>query len=182
MHDDRALPAAVTVHELTIIDDRRGSIVELDRRSWHPDDLAAQWTLSRSLPGVLRGPHGHRQHTDRLVVLDGELVVGLVDLRRYSTTAGLRTTFTLEPLRVLTIPPGVLHGFFSATATTALNATSHEYDPADDYEVRHDDPDLGLTWPSPCPVLSSRDRDAATLSIVLTQCAAEGIPVIDRPR
>ena len=85
-----ALPMDVALHELTAIGDHRGTIVELDRQSWHPDDTPLQWTLSRSGPDVLRGPHVHKQHTDRLVVLDGELLVGLVDLRRESSTAGLR--------------------------------------------------------------------------------------------
>jgi dTDP-4-dehydrorhamnose 3,5-epimerase len=176
---ESTLPSGVALHELTSIGDHRGSIVELDRRSWHPDHTPAQWTLSSSVPGVLRGPHLHKQHVDRLVVLEGELVVGLVDLRRDSKTAGLRSTFTLAPLRVMTIPSGVLHGFFFPTATTTLNATSHEYDPVDDFEVRFDDPDLGLEWPTQQPVLSARDQDAPTLAVVLEQCAAAGLRVID---
>ena len=115
-------------------------------------------------------------------MLEGELVVGLVDLRRESATAGLRSSFVHTPLRMLTIPPGVLHGFFSCTATTTLNATSHEYDPSDDLEARFDDPDLGLVWPSEQPVLSDRDRDAPPLAVLLEQCTAAGLRVIDPPR
>jgi dTDP-4-dehydrorhamnose 3,5-epimerase len=173
------VPDGVTLHELTSIVDHRGTIVELDRVSWHPDYTPAQWTLSSSVPGVLRGPHLHKQHVDRLVVLNGELVIGLVDLRRDSTTAGLRSTFTLAPFHVLTIPAGVLHGFFFPTSTTTLNAPSHEYDPTDDVEVRFDDPDLGLVWPTKRPVLSARDRDAPTLTVLLERCAAAGLRVID---
>jgi dTDP-4-dehydrorhamnose 3,5-epimerase len=176
------LPHGAVVHELTSIGDHRGDIVELDRVSWHPDDVAAQWTLARTVPGVLRGPHLHKQHVDHLVVLEGELVVGLVDLRRESTTAGLRSSFTHTPLQILTIPPGVLHGFLSVTATTTLNATSHEYDPTDDLEVRFDDPDLGLVWPIQQPVLSNRDREAPTLTGLLERCTAAGLRVIDPPR
>jgi len=181
MGADMELPAAVTPRELTSFGDHRGSIVELVRQSWQPDDAHLQWTLSRSGPDVLRGPHLHKQHRDRLVVLDGDLVVGLADLRRASSTAALRSTFTLAPLQVLTIPPGVLHGFFSATATTTLNATSHEYDPNDDLEIRFDDPDLALSWPTRAPVLSARDRDAPNLATCLAQCAAAGLRVIDPP-
>jgi dTDP-4-dehydrorhamnose 3,5-epimerase len=176
------LPQGVAIHELTCITDQRGSIVELDRRSWHPDDVSVQWTLCRSGPDVLRGPHLHKQHTDRLVVLEGVLVVGLVDLRRESSTSGLRSSFPLGPLRVLAIPPGVVHGFFSQTVTTSLNATSHEFDPDDDLEVRFDDPDLGLEWPMADPLLSPRDRDAPTLSVLLGRCAAAGLRVVDPPR
>ena len=76
----------------------------------------------------------------------------------------------------------MLHGFFSRTSTTTLNATSHEYDPTDDFEVRFDDPDLGLVWPTQQPVLSARDRDAPTLAVLLEQCTAAGLRVIDPPR
>jgi len=179
---DGQLPDGVALHELTRIGDHRGHIVELDRVSWHPDDVSVQWTLARTVPGVLRGPHLHKQHVDHLVVLEGELVVGLVDLRRASPTAGMRSLFTHAPLRVLTIPAGVLHGFFSRTATTTLNATSHEYDPTDDLEVRFDDPDLGLAWPTGQPVLSDRDREAPPLAVLLEQCTAAGLRVIDPPR
>jgi dTDP-4-dehydrorhamnose 3,5-epimerase len=175
------LPMDVTLSELTSVSDHRGVIVELDRHSWHPDDAPMQWTLSHSGPGVLRGPHLHKQHSDRLVVLDGELLVGLADLRRESSTAALRSSFTLAPFTVLTIPPGVLHGFFSATATTTLNATSHEYDPSDDLEIRFDDPDLALPWPTAAPVLSERDRDAPTLVACLAKCTDAGLRVIDPP-
>ena len=182
MGGDGKLPDGAALHELTSIGDHRGDIVELDRVSWHPDDIPLQWTLARTVPGVLRGPHLHKQHVDHLVVLEGELVVGLVDLRRESTTAGLRSSFTHTPLRMLTIPAGVLHGFFSCSATTTLNATSHEYDPTDDFEVRFDDPDLGLVWPIEQPVLSARDREASSLAVLLEQCTAAGIRVIDPPR
>ena len=46
MAGDGALPSGVTLRQLTRIGDHRGSIVELDRESWHPDHTPAQWTLS----------------------------------------------------------------------------------------------------------------------------------------
>jgi dTDP-4-dehydrorhamnose 3,5-epimerase len=141
-----------------------------------------QWTLCRSEADVLRGPHLHKQHADRLVVLDGVLIVGLVDVRRESSTSGLRSSFPLVPLQVLTIPPCVVHGFFSQTPTTSLNATSHEFNPDDDLEVRFDDPHLGLAWPTADPLLSRRDREAPTLSGLLERCAAAGLRVIDPAR
>src|SRR5260221_13153156 len=101
MGGDAKLPCGAELHELTSIGDHRGSIVELDRVSWHPSEIAAQWTLSRTRPGVLRGPHLHKRHVDHLVVLEGELVVGLVDVRRDSMTAGPRSSFTHLPTLAL---------------------------------------------------------------------------------
>jgi dTDP-4-dehydrorhamnose 3,5-epimerase len=180
--ESRRLPDGTSVHELTCIGDERGMIVELDRQSWHPDQTAQQWTLSQSGPGVLRGPHLHKQHADHLVVIEGEYLIGLVDVRRDSATPGLRSSFTLPPFHVLTIPAGVVHGFFAATKVTSLNATSHEFDPSDDLEVRFDDPDLGIQWPVTTPLLSARDRDAPDLATFLGNCAVAGLRVIDPTR
>ena len=182
MGEPLQLPDGTSMHELACIGDERGMIVELDRQSWHPDRTAQQWTLSQSAPGVLRGPHLHKQHADHLVVIDGEYLIGLVDVRRDSATAGLRSSFTLPPFHVLTIPAGVVHGFFAPVKVTTLNATSHEFDPSDDLEVRFDDPDLGVEWPIPAPLLSARDRDAPDMVTFLDNCTAAGLRVIDPPR
>jgi dTDP-4-dehydrorhamnose 3,5-epimerase len=173
------LPAGVTVQALASFDDHRGSIVEIDRVSAHPQRSHAQWTYLASGAGVLRGIHLHKEHTDDLTVLDGEVVVGLVDLRPESSTARLRCLFTLTPFQRLFIPPGVAHGFLYTRPTTVVNATSHEYDPVDDFEVRFDDPAVGLRWPIEDPLLSERDRTAPSLRGLLERCTAAGMRVID---
>jgi dTDP-4-dehydrorhamnose 3,5-epimerase len=175
------LPAGVTVEALARFDDHRGSIVEIDRGSAHPERLHAQWTFSASNAGVLRGMHLHKEHTDDLTVLEGQVLTALVDLRSDSSTARLRCMFTLTPFQRLFIPPGVAHGFLYMRPTTVVNATSHEYDPADDFEVRFDDPALGLPWPAEDPMLSERDRTAPSLPALLEKCTAAGMRVIADP-
>jgi dTDP-4-dehydrorhamnose 3,5-epimerase len=173
------LPAGVTVQTLARFDDHRGSIVEIDRVSAHPERSHAQWTFFASNAGVMRGIHLHKEHADDLTVLDGEVLTGLVDFRADSSTARLRCMITLTPFQRLLIPAGVAHGFLYTKPTTVVNATSHEYDPLDDFEVRFDDPSVGLRWPTVDPLLSERDRTAPSLRGLLERCTAAGMRVID---
>lgn len=113
---------------------------------------------------------------------EGSMLIGLADLRRESATADLRTMLTLSPMQSLSIPPGVLHGFFHPVPSLTVNATSHEYDPDDDLAVRFDDPDVGLDWPTPDPVQSDRDRHAPAYAVFLEQCASAGLAVADLRR
>jgi dTDP-4-dehydrorhamnose 3,5-epimerase len=67
--------------------------------------------------------------------------------------------------RMLYIPEGCAHGF--QTLTDGAEVTyeiSTFYDPASGRGARHDDPLLGLTWPLPVTVISSRDQEWPPLS------------------
>lgn len=179
MQSSGELPDGVTLRQLTPFSDHRGTIVELDRASWHSDHPPVQWTALHSSARVLRGAHLHKQHTDQLVVTSGTLLVGLVDLRRASATPGLRMMFELAEFCVLTIPPLVAHTFYSVTDTATVNATSHEYDPNDDLEVQFDDPAFGFSWPDDAAsLLSERDRSAPDLATLLDRCRAAGLDVV----
>lgn len=176
-----ALPDGVVVQVLGPHADARGVIVEIDRASWHADDPSPQWTLFVNEPGVVRGGHVHRLHRDRLALVDGELEIGLVDVRRASPTAGLVTMFTLRQYEVVTVPAGVVHVFCSPGRTVILNSTSHEYDPSDDLEVRFDDPAFAFEWSVDEPLLSPRDANAPDFAEFLERCRTRGIDAIDRP-
>jgi dTDP-4-dehydrorhamnose 3,5-epimerase len=178
----QSLPHGVTVRTLDAYVDDRGAIVELDRDSWHPDDPSPQWTLFATNAGVVKGGHVHKVHRDRLAVIEGELVIGLVDVRRQSPTGGSTAMFTLSQYEVVTIPAGVVHIFCSPDRTVALNGTSREFDPFDDLEVRYDDPDFRFAWPLDDPVLSTRDAQAPGLEEFLDRCRAGGLDVVSGMR
>jgi dTDP-4-dehydrorhamnose 3,5-epimerase len=171
-------PAGVERRALATFSDLRGTITELDRASWHPERAILQWTLLDSAAGTIRGAHLHATHTDQLVVVAGRMVVALADLRQSSPTAGLRVMVELSPLEVLVIPPLVLHAFGFPADTTLLNATTSEYDPADDFETRYDDPALGFDWMISDPALSSRDSSAPDLPTLLARCREVGLDVV----
>ena len=124
----------------------------------------------------LRGFHVHVCHTDWIVGVAGEAVVGLVDLRGEPGT-GRQVTVRLsaDPVRVLTVPPGVLHGIYTPQSSVLLNGLSREYDPDDDLAVRFDDPAIALDWDVTDPVLSDRDDRAPTIAILRDQLELRGL-------
>src|SRR5262245_34707583 len=109
------LPVGVRARALVTHGDQRGSLTEMFRAAWEPELAVVQWNIVRSEANVLRGVHLHVRHADYLVVLDGEMLVGLRDLRRDSPTYGCSATQALtgSAMTALVIPPGVAHGFLS---------------------------------------------------------------------
>lgn len=72
---------------------------------------------------------------------------------------------------VLSIPPGVAHGFYFPVAAFNLNASSRYYDPTDHMRCRWDCPELGLDWPCRAPQLSPADMAAGSYPELAAQLA-----------
>ena len=148
-------------------DDPRGSFLELYRQSWiEPGGGVVQANLSRSVPGVLRGMHFHREQWDYWCPVAGDAFVALADLREGSPTRREVMTLGLkgdEP-RGLFIPPGVAHGFYAETEFIMVYLVDAYFDGGDEDAVAWDDPDLGIAWPASDPILSDRDRGNPSLS------------------
>jgi len=162
------LPDGVEVRSLEPHDDARGRFTEIYRDSWTTGDRPMQWNLVRSAAGVLRGVHVHRRHADVLTVADGQLVLGLVDLRTGAPERATTVTLDAENPQLVSIPPGVAHGFWFPTRAIHVYSVSSYFDPRDELGCRWDDPDLGIPW-SPGDVrISDRDADLPGLARLLT--------------
>ncbi|OGY92499.1 MAG: dTDP-4-dehydrorhamnose 3,5-epimerase [Candidatus Komeilibacteria bacterium RIFCSPLOWO2_02_FULL_48_11] len=119
---------------------------------------------SQSTRGVLRGLHfqapPHAQ--DKLVwVVSGEVFDVAVDLRLGSPTFGQGEAVTLsaENKKMFFIPQGFAHGFQVVSETAdVLYKISDYYFPELDMGIRWDDPDLGIKWPLPNPIVSAKDQ------------------------
>lgn len=164
-----------------IFGDARGFFLEsFNTRRYAGEGLGAtfvQDNLSRSAHGVLRGLHfQHPQAQGKLVqVLEGTVFDVAVDIRRGSPTFGRWVGLELEApvVNQLWIPPGFAHGF-CVTSESALffyKCTAY-YDPAGDFSLRWDDPQLGIEWPLAEPVLSEKDAKAPSLA----ELAPENLP------
>jgi dTDP-4-dehydrorhamnose 3,5-epimerase len=141
----------VVVRPLKFFHDPRGWLVELFRQ----DELAEEsWPvmtyISRTLPGVARGPHEHVDQTDGFAFLGpSDFKLFMWDIRADSPTRGRRTVLIVgasNPTAVW-IPPGVVHAYRNVGDMPGLvfNAPNRLYagwakrEPVD--EIRHEDDD-----------------------------------------
>jgi len=163
------LPAGVQLHPLQIHADQRGSLTEVFREEWSNGVEPVQWTFVRSAAGSMRGVHVHVTHDDAVIVLEGQMTLGLRDVREGSATNGVGVAIDLSAAAptVAIIPHGVIHGFLFGQQTTVLIGATSYYDPADDVECLWSDPELQIPWPAVPTIISDRDRGAGSLSALI---------------
>ena len=144
--------------------DDRGEFIETWRAEWLPEaPRFVQHNLARRVGGSLVGLHYHRHQADYWVLVEGQMRVGLADLRRTAPTFRSSDAFDLAVGDALYIPRGVAHGFAALTAITMTYAVDQYYDPADELGVAWDDPEFAIDWGLNSPTLSDRDRANPTL-------------------
>lgn len=154
---EQPLPG-VYVSSLVAAADERGRFSEVFRMT-QVGVAFVQANLSSSRQGVLRGLHYHQSQADLWLLLEGDIQVGLADLRRRSerpptAVVELRSD---EPA-TLFIPPGIAHGFFARTDVRLFYLVSAEYDGSDEHGIFWDDASLNIPWDTSDPILSPRDR------------------------
>ena len=151
----------VEVLPLRRFEDERGWFMELRRESELPA-ATRQTNVSFSRKGVIRGLHYHeRGQNDLFACVQG--VARVVVLDRESGE-----TFTIDigddnPVAVW-IPGRHAHGFEALTDVFFCYHVSEEYDPADpdEHEIAWDDPRVKHLWSTQSPILSTRDKAAAS--------------------
>jgi dTDP-4-dehydrorhamnose 3,5-epimerase len=145
-----ALPGVV-LKPLARHTDDRGWLSELFRADeLAPDLQPAMGYLSRTEPGVVRGPHEHCEQTDCFCFLSGRFKLYLWDNRPGSPTFGGFQAHALGSRRptLVLIPPGVVHAYknLSPKPGLVLNFPNRLYKgrgrrkPVD--EIRHEDDPL----------------------------------------
>lgn len=158
-----------------VLRDARGLFLELYRHDrlaeavGHPLRLA-QANVSVSSRGVIRGMHfasvppGQAKyvHCQRGAILDV-----VADVRVGSPTFGWWEAVRLDDVdrRALYVAEGLAHGVCALTDDATLEyLCSETYAPAREHTVHPLDPELGIAWPAPEPLLSPRDAAAPTLA------------------
>ncbi len=127
-----------------------------------------QDNISHSVRGTLRGLHFQQPHAQGKLVMAVEGVVFdvVVDIRKGSPTFGkwYGVELSSDNCRQLYVPPGCAHGFcVTSERATFLYKCTDFYSPADERGIVWNDPALGITWPVPAPILSTKDRAYCTL-------------------
>lgn len=138
----------------------------------HPLRLA-QANLSVSARGVVRGIHyadvppGQAKYVQ---CLHGAVLDVIVDLRVGSPTFGRWEAVRLDDgdRRAVYVAEGLGHGICALTdGATIMYLCSETHAPAREHAVHALDPELGIEWPAPAPVLSERDAAAPSLADAL---------------
>jgi dTDP-4-dehydrorhamnose 3,5-epimerase len=160
-----------------VFTDERGFFKEtysLERyRGFGVAETFVQDNLSLSHRGVLRGLHGDWRMAKLVGVVRGSAFDAIVDLRPQSATYRRSWTRTLTAAEgtQLYVPRGFLHGFLALEDETIFAyKQSAPYDPAVEFAVAWNDPELGIEWPlaGKPPILSARDAANPTLASLAT--------------
>lgn len=158
----------VAVIDLETRDDDRGFFARtFDRQEFVDaglEPLVEQCNLSfNHAAGTLRGMHfqvSPHPETKLVRCTRGAIVDIIVDMRPGSPTRlqHVQVELTAENRRSLYVPPYFAHGYQTLVDGTEVTyQVSGAYTPAAERGLRHDDPDLGLTWPLPVSVVSAKD-------------------------
>ena len=168
---ETSLPGVLIV-EPRVFDDDRGFFMEsFNSRDFSDAGLPSTFVQdnhSRSTRGVLRGLHyQYPKWQGKLVrAIVGAIFDVAVDIRHESPQFGewFGLELSAENRKQLYVPPGFAHGFcvLSDVSEMTYKCTSL-YEPADDASVLWNDPDIGIQWPIPEPILSSKDIEASRL-------------------
>lgn len=124
--------------------------------------------------GTVRGLHLQRPPAVEAKLLRcsrGAIFDVIVDCRRGSATQWqwLGVELTAENRRALYVPEGFAHGYQTLTdQTEVFYLVSEKYTPGAEDGLRFDDPDLGIDWPRPASLVSSKDRAWPLLSTIDT--------------
>ncbi len=132
-------------------------------------DEFVQDNLSISGRGVLRGLHGDARMSKLAGTIRGSVFDVIVDLRPASPTyrRWYGTTLRAGEGTQIYVPRGFLHGFLALEDETIFGyKQSAAYDPAHEFAVAWNDPEIGIEWPlgSLPPILSPRDAAAPLLA------------------
>lgn len=142
----------VTIKDLKVIPDERGRLMEIVRADDDFFHKFGQVYMTSCYPGVVKGWHYHRKQTDYMTAIYGMLKIVLYDMREDSPTRGeINEFFSGERNHILiTIPPGVCHGFKCIGTTEALVINTvtepYKYDDPDEFRIDPHDNDIGYDW------------------------------------
>ncbi len=157
--------------------DPRGVFTEVFCDHWDLAITPSQWSVVNSMARVLRGMHLHVRHDEYIAVLSGRGCVGLHDLRPDSPTFRRHALIELsgEHQSCLVFPRGIVHGWYFFEPTIHLQGVSESYvsyQSDDNLTCLWSDPELGIAWPDPDPILSERARRAGSLAEFMSKVAS----------
>lgn len=142
----------VMVKNLKIITDQRGWLMEIMRNDDPQFKQFGQVYLTTAKPGVVKAWHYHKIQTDNFTCVFGIMQVALYDARKDSPTFGKVQEFIIDSKKpiLLTVPPGVYHGFKAVSETPAyflsVPTEAYNYETPDEYRLAPDTDEIPFKW------------------------------------
>lgn len=160
--------AGCVVVELDLLEDERGGFARtFDRATFAEaglEPVVEQCNLSfNHRAGTLRGMHYQvAPATESKLVrcTAGSVLDAVVDVRPGSPTylQSFSITLSARNRSALYVPPMFAHGYQALEdGSEVVYQVNEAYTPGTERGLRHDDPDLGLSWPLPVTVISPKD-------------------------
>lgn len=162
----------ITVVTAKHFPDERGFLLQ----SWVKADLDAagipsefhQAIQTHSRRGVIRGLHFQWAPPMGKYVrcIHGAIIDVVVDVRHGSPTLGDHAAVELSDAnhQVIWVPPGFAHGTVALADDTIVLYECTAPHGQGEGGIRWNDPALGITWPTPDPIVSAKDQVAPTLA------------------
>ena len=142
----------VKVKKLKVIPDDRGRLMEIFRCDDGAFIKFGQVYMTTVYKDVVKAWHYHKIQTDNFACIRGKIRLGLYDAREGSRTKGTAGEFimSLEEPILVTIPPGVYHGFkgIYAEESVVINTPTEPYNPGkpDEYRLDAFKNDIPFDW------------------------------------
>ncbi|MGA2903921.1 MAG: dTDP-4-dehydrorhamnose 3,5-epimerase [Candidatus Korobacteraceae bacterium] len=163
---ETSLPGVLLIQP-RVFEDPRGFFMETYRQNVLAEagirETFVQDNHSHSSRGVLRGLHYQLRNPQAKLcrVVQGEVLDIAVDVRLGSPTFGkwMGVVLSGENQSQLYIPKGFAHGFVVRSENADfLYKCSDYFDAGDDRGVLWNDPEIGIDWGTPSPIISDKDR------------------------
>ena len=116
--------------------------------------------------GTLRGLHYQKSpdtETKLVRVITGSVFDVFLDIRKESSTFGKWGSYVLksENHEWLYLPRGIAHGMITLEKDMImLYKVDSKYNPNSDSQIKWNDPDLNIDWPSKPTIISKKDQNA----------------------
>ena len=159
--------AGLVLIEPKVFKDSRGFFLESYKYSEFKSNGISQTFVqinrSTSAAGVIRGLHYQLPPfgQGKLVsCIKGEIFDVAVDIRKHSPTFGKWHGVILsdQNKRMLFIPEGFAHGFYTLQETDVMYQTTSEYEPQSERGIIWNDPELNIGWPDGLKMTSEKDK------------------------
>lgn len=153
--------------KLKIHGDERGFFTERYKEGVLPNKFI-QDNHSRSQAGILRGLHYQRNPDQAKLVscISGKIYDVAVDIRSGSPTFGQHygVELTGENGLMLYVPAGFAHGFSVLEEADVMYKVDGAYSPEGEGAISFSDPELKIHWQVESPLLSGKDKIAASFA------------------